>query len=162
MAQPIPGSRAAAGGPPSPDPRYTGPEISTATGWVAWVLLGGIVLVLLGTLHAGLGLIALFRPEVLASTRSAEAIPIGLEVLATIHLLLGAAAVVTGVGLFRGDRWARLIAIQLGCLACIVNFALIAVYPVWTVIALAFSIIVVYAVAVHGPEVAGARGGTGR
>jgi hypothetical protein len=161
MAQPMPGPRAA-GGPPGPDTRYTGPEISTATGWVAWVLLGGVVLVLLGALHAGLGLVALFRPEVLNTTRSAQVLPIGTEALAVIHLVIGAAAIVTGVGLFLGVRWARLVAIQLGCLACIVNFVLIAVYPIWTVLAVSFSIIVVYAVAVHGAELADARGGTDR
>jgi hypothetical protein len=131
-------------------------EVSEASGWVGWVLFGGVLLVLLGTLHAGLGLVALVRPEFLATTRSAQVLPLGNEALAVMHLLLGVAAVVTGVGLVRGDRWARVVAIQLGCLVCVVNFAFLAVYPVWSVISLTLAVVVVYAVAVHGAEVAGA------
>lgn len=65
------------------------------------MLFGGVVLVLLGTLHVGLGLVALVRQEFLITTRSTPVLPIGDEALAVIQLLLGVVAVVTGVGLVR-------------------------------------------------------------
>jgi hypothetical protein len=42
----------------------------------AWVLFGGVVLVLLGTLHVGLGLVALVPQEFLITTRSTPVLPI--------------------------------------------------------------------------------------
>jgi hypothetical protein len=133
-------------------------EQSRATGWVAGVLFGGILLVLLGTVHFCLGLIALLRPETLAGTRADQLLPVSLTALAWVHLVLGAVALVTGVGLVRGLTWARVLAIGIGCLAALVNFAFHHVHPVWSVVAVALATVVVYSVAVHGGELADAYG----
>lgn len=135
-----------------------GLEHSEATAWVAWVLLGGVMLVMLGTVHICTGLIALFRPEVLAGGRAALLLPVGLTALAWIHLTLGAVAVAAGVGLAAGRRWARIAAILLAGLAALVNFVFVGRYPVWSVTAIAMTAIVMYAVAAHGAEVADAQG----
>ncbi|GAA3351786.1 hypothetical protein GCM10020358_82820 [Amorphoplanes nipponensis] len=139
---------------------YAGIERSTATAWVGWVLLGAIMLVLLGAVHLGTGLVALVRPEVLAGGRADLLVPLSLDALAGFHLVLGATAVVVGVGLVRGYRWARLSALLLAGAAAMVNFAFIAVHPVWSVTALVMIAVVSYAVSAHGAEVAGAYGDT--
>jgi hypothetical protein len=133
-------------------------EYSEATGWVAWVLFGGILLVLLGALHLGIGLVALWRPEVLADTRGELLLSIGLTALGWIHVVLGAAAAVLGVGLMLGRRWGRAGAIVLAAGSVVVNFAFVGVYPVWSVVAVTLSVVVMYAVARHGSEVAGTYG----
>ena len=140
------------------DPLYAGVEHSTATGWVGWVLLGGVLSVLLGALHVGAGVVALFRPEVLAGGRADLLLPFGLTALAWIHLLIGAVTVVVGVGLIAGSRWARAAAVVLACLIAIVNFATADLYPVWSVTAITLTAIVIYAVVAHGSEVADAYG----
>ena len=134
----------------------TGVERSTATGWVAWVLLGAVLLILLGTVHVGIGLVALFRPELLATSRAGLLLPVSLSVLAWGHVTVGAVAVATGVGLMRGTRWARIGAIALACAAAAVNFIFVAMCPVWSVTAATLAVIVVYAVAAHGSELADA------
>lgn len=138
----------------------TGIERSTATAWVGWVLLGAIMIVMLGAVHVGTGLVALVRPEVLAGRRADLLLPVSLDALAWCHLVLGAAAVVVGVGLVRGRGWARLSAVFLSGVAALVNFAFVGIYPVWSVTALVMITVVVYAVAVHGSELAGAYGDT--
>ena len=143
---------------PTPDLPY-GVSRSTASGWVAWILLAAILLVLLGSVHVLTGLVALLRPQILATTRSHLLVPVGLTALAWLHIVLGAIAVTVGFSLLRGRRWARSSAIALACLAILVNFAFIAIYPIWAVIAIAFAAIVIYAVAVHGSEMAGAYSG---
>jgi hypothetical protein len=143
---------------PTPDLPY-GVSRSTASGWAAWIVLGAISLILLGSVHILTGLAALLRPQLLATTRSALLLPINLSVLAWLHLALGAIAVTVGYGLLRGRRWARWTAIVLACLAILVNFAFVAVYPTWAVIAIAFAAIVIYAVAAHGSEMADAYSG---
>jgi hypothetical protein len=139
---------------------YSGVEYSTATAWVGWVLLGAIMMVMLGTVHLVTGLVALLRPEMLAGGRADLALPISLDALAWFHLVLGAVAVVTGVGLVRGHGWARLSAVVLAGVAALVNFAFVRVYPVWSITALVMIAVIVYAVAAHGAEVAGASGDT--
>ena len=146
----------------TPDPASDlpyGVSRSTASGWVAWIILGAVVLALLGCVHVLTGLVALLRPQILMTTRSHLLAPIDLGVLAWLHVAIGAAAVAVGLNLLRGHRWARWSAIALACLAMLVNFAFIAVYPIWAVIALAFAIVVIYAVAAHGFEMADAYSG---
>jgi hypothetical protein len=138
---------------------YAGVEYSEATGWVAWVFLAGILLVLLAALHVCTGLVALFRPEILSGSRADLLLPVGLTTLAWIYILLGALAAAAGVGLFRGFRWARATAILLACVAILVNFAFVGAYPVWSITAIALAVIVIYAVAAHGAEMAGAYSG---
>jgi hypothetical protein len=133
---------------------------SEATGWVAWIILGAVMLVLLGCVHALIGLVALLRPQVLEMTRSHLLVPIDLVALAWLHVALSAAAVAIGLGLLRGRGWARWSAVVLACLAILVNFAFIAVYPIWAGAAIGFAAILIYAVAAHGPEMAGAYSGT--
>jgi hypothetical protein len=143
---------------PTPDLPH-GVSRSTASGWVAWIIFGALLLILLGCVHLLIGLVALLRPQILAATRSHLLVPIGLDALAWLHVALGAAAVIVGFSLLRGRRWARWSAILLACLAILVNFAFIAVYPIWAVVAIAFAAIVIYAVAVHGSEMADAYSG---
>ena len=145
---------------PGPDVPYAGVERSTATGWVAWILLGGIMLVLLGALHVGIGLVALFRPQVLSASRADLLLPVGLTAVAWVHIALGAVAATVGVALVRAIRWARVAAIALGCLAIVVNFTFVGLYPVWSFTAIALAVIVIYAVAAHGAELADAYGGS--
>jgi hypothetical protein len=141
------------------DPLYAGVEHSEATGWVAWVLFGGVLLVLLGALQVGAGVVALTRPGVLGGGR-ADLLPLGSTGLAWTRLLLGGFAVAVGVGLFTGSRWARIAAVVLACLIALVNFTAVQVYPVWSVTAITLTAIVVYAVVAHGAEVADAYGGS--
>jgi hypothetical protein len=98
------------------------------------------------------------RPEVLWASRADLLLPVGLPALAWIHLLLGAVAIVTGVVLLRGRRWARVVAIVLAGLAAFVNFAFVGVYPMWSVTAIVLSATVIYAIALHGSELAAASG----
>jgi hypothetical protein len=144
----------------APGAPYTGIERSTATAWVGWVLLGAVMIVMLGALHVGTGLVALVRPEVLAGGRADRLLPVSLDALAWFHIVLGALAVVVGVGLVHGHRWARLFAVLLAGVAAMVNFAFVGIYPVWSVTALVMTTIVVYSVAAHGDELAGAYGDT--
>ena len=147
----------------APDPTSdlpAGVSRSEATGWIAPIMLGAVMLVLLGSVHALIGLVALLRPEVLGTSRSHLLIPIDLVALAWFHVALGAAAVAVGLGLLRGRGWARWTAIVFACLAILVNFVFITLYPAWSIAAITFAAILIYAVAAHGPEMAAAYSGT--
>ncbi|BAL87020.1 hypothetical protein AMIS_18000 [Actinoplanes missouriensis 431] len=133
-------------------------EESRATGWVALVLFGGIMMVLLGSVHLFVGSVALADPEVLAGTRSHLILPISLTALAWVHMAIGALAVITGAALFLGRLWARILAFQLALLSAVVNFLFLAAHPIWSGIGLVLAVLVMWAVARHGAEVADAQG----
>ena len=122
------------------------------------MLFGGILLVLLGTVHVCIGFIALVRPELVAGDRADLLLPVSLTAIAWVHLVLGLIALVTGVGLIRGLTWARAVAVQFAVVAALVNFAFIQVYPVWSVIAVGLAVLIAWAAAAHGREVADAYG----
>ena len=143
---------------PAPGAPYTGVAHSEATAWAGWVLLGAIMIFMLGVVHVGIGLVALLRPEVLASGRAELLLPVSLTALAWFHIVLGAVAVAAGVGLMRGRGWARVTAILLAGTAALVNFAFLDLYPVWSATAIAMAAVVIYAVAAHGAEVTDAYG----
>jgi hypothetical protein len=158
MSQPGPTPDVQVGYGPAPAAPYAGVQYSHATGWVAWILFGGLLLVVLGVVHLCVGLVGLLRPEFLGASRAELLLPVGLTALAWVHLLLGIVAEVVGIGLIRGTGWARVSAIVLGCVAAVVNFAFVDVYPVWSVTGIVLAAIVVYAVAAHGAELAEAYG----
>jgi hypothetical protein len=79
-----------------------------------------------------------------------------LAALGWFHLALGVVAFIVGLGLLRGRRWGRVAAMVLACLAILVNFAFIAIYPLWDVTAIILAAITIYAVAAHGSELADA------
>jgi len=128
-------------------------EQSRGAGWVGWVMFGGMMLVLLGMAHMCLGALAVFEPKMLAGTRPDDLLDVPLAVLAWAHLLLGAGAVVTGVALIRGLRWARIVAIAVCLVTVLISFFFATVYPVWAIVIIVLSGLVLYATAAHGREV---------
>jgi len=127
-------------------------EKNEATAWVAWVLFGGLIVVLLGGAHITVGTLALFRPEALAGTRSDLLLNVGLSSLGWVHLAIGVVLMVVGGGVMLGQVWARYTAIVLAVVALLVNFAYAEVYPVWSVVAIGLSLVSIYALAAHGAE----------
>jgi hypothetical protein len=128
------------------------PRAQEATGWIAWILFGGLILLLLGGAHVTIGALALIRPEALQGTRSDLLLHVGLTTLGWIHLVLGVVLMIVGGALMLGRVWARYLAILLACAALLINFAYASVYPIWSVVAIAFASVALYATVAHGGE----------
>jgi hypothetical protein len=122
------------------------------TGWIAWILFGGLMLLLLGGAHLTIGSLALARPEALEGSRSDLLLDVGLTTLGWIHIVLGAVLMIVGGGLVLGQVWARGLAIVLACVALVINFAFIDAYPIWSVVSLGLAAVVLYATVAHGGE----------
>ena len=122
------------------------------TGWIAWILFGGLMLLLLGGAHLTIGSLALIRPEALEGSRSDLLLDVGLTTLGWIHLVLGVVLMIVGGGLMLGQVWARGLAIVLACVAFVLNFAFLDAYPIWSVVSIGLSAVVLYATVAHGGE----------
>src|SRR3954451_7274465 len=127
------------------------PEPGALSAWVGVVILAGILLVLVGALHAvaGVSTLAGAQLDVLAPQPGAVAAP----VWGALCVAVGTLEVFTGYGVFRGAMWARVIAVAVG-LSGVVMSAAYSDLPAYAVSLLAMvGAIVVYAVLAHGTEV---------
>jgi len=136
---------------PDADP-YTGVP---RTAWGGFVVFAGVILVMLGAFQAIEGLVALFKSGYYLVTRNGLLISVDYTTWGWVHLLVGLAAIATGFGLLAGQTWARVTGIVIAALSALVNIAFLAAYPVWATILIAFDVLVIYALTVHGREVTG-------
>nr|WP_245910150.1 hypothetical protein [Nocardia amikacinitolerans] len=63
-----------------------------------------------------------------------------------IHIVLGAILVICAIGLMTGSTWGRVAAIVIAALAIIANFLSLPYYPYWSILIIALSIVVIWAV----------------
>jgi hypothetical protein len=127
------------------------PEPGELSAWVGVVILAGILLVLVGALHAvaGVSTLAGAQLDVLAPQPGGVADP----VWGALCVAVGTLEVFTGYGVFRGAMWARVIAVAVG-LSGVVLSAAYSDLPAYAVGILAIvGAVVVYAVLAHGTEV---------
>src|SRR3954452_25452232 len=127
------------------------PEPGALSAWVGVVILAGILLVLVGALHAvaGVSTLAGAQLDVLAPQPGGVADP----VWGLLCVAVGTLEVFTGYGVFRGAMWARVIAVAVG-LSGVVLSAAYSDLPAYAVSLLAMvGAVVVYAVLAHGTEV---------
>jgi len=76
-----------------------------------------------------------------------------------VQLALGIFLIAAGCCLFTGKLWARLVGIAAAVLGAIANFAFIPYYPVWSLLIIAVDVLAIWALALHGRELAEMAGG---
>ncbi|MCX4911030.1 hypothetical protein [Streptomyces sp. NBC_00878] len=65
-----------------------------------------------------------------------------------IHLILGAVAVLVSIGLFQTALWARVAGVAVAGLIIIANFLSLPYYPVWSIVMIAVSGFIIWALCV--------------
>jgi hypothetical protein len=135
------------------DEPYDVPVRRQPTAWVGFVLFGGIMLVMMGSIEVIQGFVALFKDDYYMVTRSGLVLTWDYSAWGWTHLLIGLIAVGTGIGVMFGQMWARVVGIIIAIISALANLAFIAAYPIWGTIVIATDILVIYALAVHGSEV---------
>ena len=137
------GTSSAAYGP-EPDP----------TGWTGWVVFAGFMMIMLGLFQAVEGLVAVFDDGFYHVTSSGLVVDVDYSVWGWVHLLLGAVIAISGVGVLAGNTAARVVGVILAGLSALVNLAFIEAYPIWSIIVITIDVLVIYALTVHGRELA--------
>jgi hypothetical protein len=127
------------------------------TRWESWVVFAGVVLVLTGLLAVMEGLAALFDDDYYAVRPAALALQADYTVWGWVQLTLGASAVVIGAGVMRGNRAASVVAVVWAVISATVHLLFMPAAPVWSLLVIAFDVLVVFAVLVHGEEVSTTR-----
>ena len=62
-----------------------------------------------------------------------------------IHLVIGLIGIATGVGIIMGMTWGRVAGVVIAAISAISNFAFVPYYPVWSLLIIAFNILVIWA-----------------
>ncbi len=124
------------------DSRQTEQQVS---GWA----LGGIVfaasmLTLAGTFQVLAGLVAIFNDEFYVVAQN-YTFDLDVSAWGWLHLIIGAAVLATGVGLFTRQTWAGVTAIVLAMLSAVANFFFIPYYPIWALVVIALDVWVIWA-----------------
>jgi hypothetical protein len=132
---------------------YDVPVRREPTAWVGFVLFGGIMLVMMGSIEVIQGFVALFKDDYYMVTRSGLVLTWDYSVWGWTHLIIGLIAVGTGIGVMLGQMWARVVGIIIAVISALANLAFIAAYPIWATIVIATDVLVIYALAAHGSEV---------
>ncbi|MFO0955440.1 MAG: hypothetical protein U0526_02795 [Candidatus Saccharibacteria bacterium] len=123
------------------------------SGWVGWVYFAGIFMIIEAIFQLIAGTVALVNDQLYV---------LGVERLwivdvttwGWIHLFIGIILLFAGGAVMAGKMWGRVVGVLIAALALIANFAFIPVYPIWSVIMVVVSALVIYALVVHGKEAA--------
>src|SRR3954471_14357309 len=132
---------------------YSPSKRPQATGWVGYVVFAGVMLIMLGGFQAIEGLVAIFRDDYYLVTQRGLLLTMDFTAWGWTHLILGAVAVIAGIGVLLGQTWARVTGIIIAVLSALSNIAFLPAYPIWATIIIALDVLAIYALAVHGREV---------
>ena len=124
------------------------------SGWaVGWTVFAAVLLMLAGVFQFFAGLTALLGDDILVVGEE-YVFQFDLTTWGWIHIAVAVVLFLTGLGLFAGNTLARVIGVIVAALAMIVNFAWLPWYPFGGVIMIAVSAAVIWALTVHGRDVA--------
>jgi hypothetical protein len=137
------------------DPR-TGPSPAAtppSSAAVGLTVFAGVIMIMVGVFQAIQGLVALFNDTFYVAGQK-WVFSFDVTTWGWIHLLAGALLVVAGFFLFQGAVWARVIGVGVAIISAVLNFMWLPYYPVWSMLIIALDVFVIWALTVHGRDVA--------
>jgi hypothetical protein len=108
------------------------------------MVFAAVMLMIAGILAVLRGIAAIAEDEVFVSTPN-YVFAFDLTGWGWIHLALGVLAVLVSMGLFQGSGWARVSGVGIAGLVIIANFLSLPAYPVWSVVMIAMSAFIIWA-----------------
>jgi hypothetical protein len=123
------------------------------TGWVGFVFFAGIMLLVIGCFNVIYGLVALFKDTYFVVTR-AGLLGFDITTWGWITLILGIIEIFAGLAILGGQTWGRIVGIIVAFLSMLHQFSLMNANPLWSLLIIALDVVVIYALAAHGREMA--------
>ncbi|KOV57425.1 membrane protein [Streptomyces sp. NRRL WC-3618] len=127
---------------------HTRPEYSAKQEWASGLTaFAAVMLSLVGLLDIFRGIMAIAQDDIFVTTRN-YAFAFSLTSWGWIHLALGVVAVIVSFGLLRTAMWARVVGVGIAGLVIVANFLSLPSYPVWSVVMIALSSLIIWALCV--------------
>ncbi|HUG51575.1 MAG TPA: hypothetical protein VLZ78_11320 [Terrimesophilobacter sp.] len=125
---------------------------ATSTGWAGWARFAAVILIVSGIFSAVQGLVALIGPNSYYVVANGDLFLFDVAGWGWWNLIIGVALLLTGLALFTGAMWARVVAVVLAVLSAVVQLLLVPAQPWWSFIVIAMDVLIIYAVIAHGNE----------
>ena len=123
------------------------------SGWaIGFTMFAAIMLMIAGSFQIIAGLAGIFENEFYAATPN-YFLKFDASVWGWIHLLWGVLVLIGGLGLLSGSLWGRTLGVIAAAGAAVANFAFIPLYPVWSIVVIALSVAVIWALTAHGRDI---------
>ncbi|HEX8347398.1 MAG TPA: hypothetical protein VF657_22060 [Actinoplanes sp.] len=135
------------------------PMTDRATAWLGWVLFVSIIMLSAGVVTIVQGMVALLEDDFYLASGAGLAVDVSYTAWGVALLVLGVALVAGACGMVTGYRWGRTIGVVAAGVNAMVNLAFAAAYPHWTVLAVSFDVIAIYALVAHGGAAKALRSG---
>lgn len=121
------------------------------TGWVGWVAFAGALMVMLGILQILVGIAAVAKDDFWVAGDQGMLV-LSVQQWGWVQLIVGTLIVIAGFSAFVGRFFGRLVGIVLAMMVAISNLTYVNLTPIWSLIVIFMSIMVIYALVVHGDE----------
>ncbi len=110
-------------------------------------VFAAVMMLIVGFLDVFRGIMAIVHDQVFVTTPH-YVFQFNLTGWGWIHLLLGILAIMVGVGLFKVSLWARIAGVGVAALLLVANFLSIPYYPLWSIVAIALCVFVIWGLCV--------------
>jgi hypothetical protein len=127
------------------------------TAWVGWVWFAAFAILVSGLFALIAGAVAAFSPKTVVSWTPDGISVVDVSTWGWVHLVLGALLLLVGFALFGGSAWARVTAIILVIINLVAQFVSLPITPWWSLTAIVLDVVILWALTVHGDEVARAN-----
>ena len=132
-----------------PSPAATPPSSAA----VGLTVFAGVVMIMVGVFQAIQGVVALVN-DTFYVVGQKWVFSFNITTWGWIHLLAGALLVVAGFFLLQGAVWARVVGVGVAIISAVLNFMWLPYYPVWSMLIIALDVFVIWALTVHGRDIA--------
>ena len=123
------------------------------TAWVGWGVFAAVMMLLIGTFHIIDGLVAIFRDEYYVVGKEGLVLHVDYTAWGWTYLIGGVIIVAAGFSLFSGKMWARIVAVGLALLSCVLNLGFFEAYPWWSALMITLDVLVIWALLRYRNEV---------
>jgi hypothetical protein len=115
-----------------------------------WSMFAGMMLLLWGGWQVLLGFIALFQNDLVVATPN-YFLHLDVSTWGWIHILGAILLILTGLGIFAGQTWARMVGVILAAVITLGNFLWLPYYPVWGITVIAIGVLTIWGLCVWSP-----------
>ncbi|MCT4353962.1 hypothetical protein M5362_12565 [Streptomyces sp. Je 1-79] len=112
-----------------------------------WLVFAAVIMLFSGIMTLLGGISAIAKDDVFLATRN-YVYELNLTGWGWIHLILGIVIALTGVALFTGATWARVVGVVLAGLSMIANFLWLPYTPGWALLFIALDAVIIWALCV--------------
>ena len=125
---------------------------SPSDGWAGWIAFAAVILVLIGTLAACQGLLALFDDGYFIARDEDELFLVDYSAWGVIMLAWGVLLGAAGFAVNAGKSWARWFAVVVVCVNVVAQIGFLPAYPIWSAIMILLDVLVIFALTARWDE----------